>query len=85
MFTLGSSSPGGDRDPGEFRVGSAVNYGSIYSNRERAASYFPLAAPESPPVRPANHGFRHPDNAGFQPRYGDLAWSLVTDFLPRRG
>ena len=32
----------------------------------------------------ANHGFRHPDNAGFQPHYADLAWPLVTDFLQRR-
>ena len=32
----------------------------------------------------ANHGFRHPDNAGFQPHYADLAWPLVTDFLLRR-
>lgn len=31
----------------------------------------------------ANHGFRHPDNAGFQPHYTDLAWPLVTDFLQR--
>ena len=32
----------------------------------------------------ANHGFRHPDNAGFQPHYADLTWPLVTDFLQRR-
>ena len=32
----------------------------------------------------ANHGFRHPDNAGFQPHYADVAWALVTDFMPRR-
>jgi len=32
----------------------------------------------------ANHGFRHPDNEGFQPHYADLAWPLVTDFLQRR-
>jgi dienelactone hydrolase len=32
----------------------------------------------------AHHGFRHPDNAGFQPHYADLAWPLVTDFLQRR-
>jgi len=31
----------------------------------------------------ANHGFRHPDNAGFQPYYADLAWPLVTSFLQR--
>ena len=31
----------------------------------------------------ANHGFRHPDNAGFQPHYADLAWPLVTSFLQR--
>ena len=31
----------------------------------------------------ANHGFKHPDNAGFQPHYADLAWPLVTDFLER--
>ncbi len=31
----------------------------------------------------ANHGFRHPDNAGFQPHYADLAWPLVTGFLQR--
>ena len=31
----------------------------------------------------ANHGFRHPDNAGFQPDYADLVWPLVTDFLQR--
>jgi carboxymethylenebutenolidase len=31
----------------------------------------------------ANHGFRHPDNAGFQPHYADLTWPLVTDFLQR--
>jgi carboxymethylenebutenolidase len=32
----------------------------------------------------ANHGFRHPDNAGFQPHYADLTWPIVTDFLQRR-
>jgi len=32
----------------------------------------------------ANHGFRHPDNDGFQPHYADLTWPLVTDFLQRR-
>jgi len=32
----------------------------------------------------ANHGFRHPDNAGFQPHYADVAWALTTDFLQRR-
>jgi dienelactone hydrolase len=32
----------------------------------------------------ANHGFRHPDSAGFQPHYADLVWLLVTDFLQRR-
>ena len=32
----------------------------------------------------ANHGFRHPDNDGYQPHYADLAWPLVTDFLQRR-
>jgi dienelactone hydrolase len=32
----------------------------------------------------ANHGFRHPDNAGFQPHYADVAWALATDFLQRR-
>jgi dienelactone hydrolase len=32
----------------------------------------------------ANHGFRHPDNEGFQPHYADLTWPLVTDFLQRR-
>ena len=31
----------------------------------------------------ANHGFRHPDNDGFQPHYADLVWPLVTDFLHR--
>jgi carboxymethylenebutenolidase len=31
----------------------------------------------------ANHGFRHPDNAGYQPHYADLTWPLVTDFLQR--
>jgi len=31
----------------------------------------------------ANHGFRHPDNDGFQPHYADLAWPLVTSFLER--
>jgi carboxymethylenebutenolidase len=31
----------------------------------------------------ANHGFRHPDNDGFQPHYADLTWPLVTDFLQR--
>ncbi len=31
----------------------------------------------------ANHGFRHPDNAGFQPYYADLAWPLTTTFLQR--
>ena len=31
----------------------------------------------------ANHGFRHPDNEGFQPHYADLVWPLVTDFLHR--
>ena len=31
----------------------------------------------------ANHGFRHPDNDGFQPHYADLAWPLVTNFLQR--
>ena len=33
----------------------------------------------------ANHGFRHPDNAGFQPHYADLTWPLVTSFLQRQG
>jgi len=32
----------------------------------------------------AHHGFRHPDNEGFQPHYADTAWPLVTDFLQRR-
>jgi carboxymethylenebutenolidase len=32
----------------------------------------------------AHHGFRHPDNEGFQPHYADAAWTLVTDFLQRR-
>ena len=32
----------------------------------------------------ANHGFRHPDNDGFQPHYADLAWPIATDFLQRR-
>jgi carboxymethylenebutenolidase len=32
----------------------------------------------------ANHGFRHPDNDGFQPHYADLTWPIVTDFLLRR-
>ena len=32
----------------------------------------------------ANHGFRHPDNTGFQPHYADLTWPIVTDFLQRR-
>jgi len=31
----------------------------------------------------ANHGFRHPDNDGFQPHYADLVWPLVTAFLQR--
>jgi dienelactone hydrolase len=31
----------------------------------------------------ANHGFRHPDNEGYQPYYADLAWPLVTGFLQR--
>ena len=31
----------------------------------------------------ANHGFRHPDNAGFQPHYADLVWPLVASFLQR--
>jgi dienelactone hydrolase len=31
----------------------------------------------------ANHGFRHPDNEGFQPHYADLVWPLVTKFLQR--
>ena len=31
----------------------------------------------------ANHGFRHPDNEGYQPYYADLAWPLVTAFLQR--
>ena len=31
----------------------------------------------------ANHGFRHPDNAGFQPHYAALTWPLVTGFLQR--
>jgi dienelactone hydrolase len=31
----------------------------------------------------ANHGFRHPDNAGFQPYYADLTWPLTTSFLQR--
>jgi dienelactone hydrolase len=31
----------------------------------------------------ANHGFRHPDNDGFQPHYADLVWPLVTSFLQR--
>src|SRR3989454_1627961 len=33
----------------------------------------------------ANHGFRHPDNDGYQPYYADLAWPLVTSFLQRVG
>ena len=28
--------------------------------------------------------YDHPDNAGFQPHYADLAWPIVTDFLQRR-
>jgi dienelactone hydrolase len=32
----------------------------------------------------AQHGFRHPDNEGFQPHYADTAWPLVVDFLQRR-
>lgn len=32
----------------------------------------------------AHHGFRHPDNEGFQPHYADVAWPLVTEFLQRR-
>jgi dienelactone hydrolase len=31
----------------------------------------------------ANHGFRHPDNDGYQPLYADLVWPLVTSFLQR--
>jgi carboxymethylenebutenolidase len=31
----------------------------------------------------ANHGFRHPDNEGYQPQYADLVWPLVTTFLQR--
>ena len=31
----------------------------------------------------AHHGFRHPDNEGFQPHYADLVWPLVTSFLHR--
>jgi len=31
----------------------------------------------------ANHGFRHPDSAGFQPYYADLTWPLTTSFLQR--
>ena len=31
----------------------------------------------------ANHGFRHPDNEGYQPHYADLVWPLVTAFLRR--
>jgi carboxymethylenebutenolidase len=31
----------------------------------------------------AHHGFRHPDNEGFQPHYADLVWPLVTSFLER--
>ena len=31
----------------------------------------------------ANHGFRHPDNDGYQPHYADLVWPLVTSFLER--
>ncbi|HUG37609.1 MAG TPA: dienelactone hydrolase family protein, partial [Candidatus Limnocylindrales bacterium] len=31
----------------------------------------------------ANHGFRHPDNEGYQPHYAELAWPLVTSFLGR--
>jgi len=31
----------------------------------------------------AEHGFRHPDNPGFQPYYADLAWPLTTSFLQR--
>ena len=31
----------------------------------------------------ANHGFRHPDNEGYQPHYADLVWPLVTSFLHR--
>ena len=32
----------------------------------------------------AHHGFRHPDNEGFQPHYADTAWPIVADFLERR-
>jgi dienelactone hydrolase len=31
----------------------------------------------------AKHGFRHPDNDGFQPYYAELTWPLVTAFLQR--
>jgi dienelactone hydrolase len=31
----------------------------------------------------AQHGFRHPDNPGFQPYYADLTWPLTTSFLQR--
>ena len=31
----------------------------------------------------ANHGFRHPDNEGFQPHYADLVWPLVESLLAR--
>jgi dienelactone hydrolase len=31
----------------------------------------------------ANHGFRHPDNEGYQPAYADLVWPLVTSVLQR--
>ena len=31
----------------------------------------------------AHHGFRHPDNEGYQPHYAELAWPLVASFLGR--
>ncbi len=31
----------------------------------------------------ANHGFRHPDNAAFQPYYAEMTWPLTTSFLQR--
>jgi dienelactone hydrolase len=34
-------------------------------------------------ISAAHHGFRHPDNEGYQPHYAELAWPLVTSFLGR--
>ena len=56
---------------------------------DRLGGRWPIFLEDGRPVEwrdfsDADHGFRHPDNAGVQPHYADLTWPLVTDFLLRR-